>query len=151
MIQSRAPGYSASDRPASMIRPAASRNSRPIRRAFLVTCGVLALAGCAQDRLSPGLETTILPATIEYACEDGRVLRVERSAGATSATASQGGNRWTLPRVESAAQEKYAQGSTALYLDGDVAFIETDGRVLGGNCRSAVALPKAPTMRPYNF
>jgi hypothetical protein len=53
--------------------------------------------------------------------------------------------------VESAAQEKYAQASTALYLEGDIAFIESDGRVLGGNCRSAVALPKAPTMRPYKF
>ena len=134
-----------------MIHPAASRTRRAVRRTSCAVCAALALAGCAQDRLSPGLETTILPATIEYACEDGRVLRVERAAGATSATASQGANRWTLPRVESAAQEKYAQGSTALYLDGDVAFIETDGRVLGGNCRSAVALPKAPTMRPYNF
>ncbi|MBK6396618.1 MAG: MliC family protein [Betaproteobacteria bacterium] len=101
--------------------------------------------------MSPGLETTVLPATIEYACEDGRTMRVERAAGATSATVSLGGNRWTLPRVESAAQEKYAQASTALYLEGDIAFIESDGRVLGGNCRSAVALPKAPTMRPYNF
>jgi membrane-bound inhibitor of C-type lysozyme len=78
-------------------------------------------------------------------------MRVERAAGATSATVSLGGNRWTLPRVESAAQEKYAQASTALYLEGDIAFIESDGRVLGGNCRSAVALPRAPTMRPYNF
>jgi hypothetical protein len=32
-------------------------------------------------------------------------MRVERAAGATSATVSLGGNRWTLPRVECAALE----------------------------------------------
>lgn len=101
--------------------------------------------------MSPGLETTILPATIEYVCDGGRVLRVERAAGATSATAAIGNARWVLPRSDSAAQEKYASDATALYLDGDIAMLESDGRVLGANCRSTVALPRAPAMRPYNF
>jgi molybdopterin biosynthesis enzyme len=62
-----------------------------------------------------------------------------------------GTRSWTLPRADSAAQEKYAEGATALYLDGDVALFESDGRVLAANCRSATPLPKAPTRRPYRF
>lgn len=109
------------------------------------------LAACQTERLSPGLETTILPATIEYGCDEGRKLRVERAAEAVSARVSVGTRSWTLPRADSAAQEKYAEGATALYLDGDVALFESDGRVLAANCRSATPLPKAPTLRPYRF
>jgi len=154
MIQSRAPESFATDRSVTM-NPRSARNraraARPAVASLVALCGTLALAGCAQERLSPGLETTVLPATIEYACDEGRVLRVERAGGATSATASMGTARWVLPRVDSAAQEKYAQGATALYLDGDIAMLESDGRVIGANCRSTVALPKAPMLRPYNF
>ena len=154
MIQSPAPESPASDRFAAMPRPAVSRRQpRTKPRCALSAAGLvaLALAGCASEQLSPGLETTILPAAIEYACDEGRVLRVERAGGATSATAIVGGARYTLPRSDSAAQEKYAQGATALYLDGDIAMLESDGRVLAGNCRSTVSLPKAPAMRPYKF
>lgn len=148
MIQSPAPESPASDRFAAMLRPAESRRSLPAAGSLAL---LLAVAGCASEQLSPGLETTILPQTIEYTCDEGRVLRVERAGGATSATAIVGGARYALPRVDSAAQEKYAQGTTALYLDGDIAMLESDGRVLAGNCRSTVSLPKAPAMRPYKF
>ena len=156
MIQSPAPESPAFDRFAAMLRPAVPRHRpRATPRRAPSAAGLialaLALAGCASDQMSPGLETTILPAAIEYACDEGRVLRVERAGGATSATAIVGGARYTLPRSDSAAQEKYAQGTTALYLDGDVAMLESDGRVLAGNCRSTVSLPKAPAMRPYKF
>ena len=154
MIQSRAPGSSAFDRLATMISrpaPGAAPIARPSRIAMAAACAALALAGCAQEQLSPGLEITILPATIEYACDEGRVLRVERAGGATSATATIATRRWVLPRVDSAAQEKYAEGATALYLDGDIAMLESDGRVLAANCRSTVALPRAPSLRPYVF
>ena len=154
MIQSRAPGSSAFDRLATMISrpaPGAAPIARPSRIAMAAACAALALAGCAQEQLSPGLEITILPATIEYACDEGRVLRVERAGGATSATATIATRRWVLPRVDSAAQEKYAEGATALSLDGDIAMLESDGRVLAANCRSTVALPRAPSLRPYVF
>lgn len=126
--------------------------SAPPRRAALAVLAALGLAACAaQERLSPGLETTVLPASIEYQCDEGRTLKVDRAADAVSATATIGGRRWVLPRADSAAQEKYAEGATALYLDGDVAMLESEGRVLAANCRSKVALPKAPSMRPYKF
>ena len=154
MIQSPAPESPASDRFAAMLRPAVSRRpprATPHRALSAAGLVALALAGCASEQLSPGLETTVLPATIEYACDEGRVLRVERAGGATSATATIATRRWVLPRVDSAAQEKYAEGATALYLDGDIAMLESDGRVLAANCRSTVALPRAPSLRPYVF
>lgn len=119
--------------------------------AALVLATILALGGCASDRLSPGLETTILPTTIEYDCDEGRKLRVERAGDATGARVTLGSRSWSLPRADGAAQEKYAEGTTAIYLDGDAALLESEGRVLARNCRSATPLPKAPTMRPYRF
>lgn len=62
-----------------------------------------------------------------------------------------GSRSWTLTRVDSAAQEKYGEGLTALYLDGDVAIFENEGRVVGGKCQSSTPMPKAPTMRKYDF
>ena len=52
-----------------------------------------------------------------------------------------------LPRVDSAAQEKYANGRVTLYLDGEKALVTEDTIVLAGRCESAVALPAAPQMR----
>lgn len=132
--------------------PRLARASAPSpARRLLVACAALALSACASDRLSPGLETTILPARIDYACENGRTLVVERTADAKSATVIAGSLAWTLPRVDGAAQEKYAQGTTALYLDGESAMLESDGRVVAAQCRSTTPLSKAPAMRQYRF
>ena len=131
---------------------AGERAASPFVRATVMAwLAVLGLAACQTERLSPGLETTILPATIEYGCDEGRKLRVERAAEAVSARVTVGTRSWTLPRADSAAQEKSAEGATALYLDGDAALFESDGRVLAANCRSATPLPRAPTLRPYRF
>lgn len=127
------------------------RNARTGLRAALVLAAAAGLAGCASDRMSPGLETTVLPPVIDYACADGRSLRVERAPDGRSATAIVASQRWTLPRVDGANQEKYAQSLSALYLDGEVAMLEAEGRVIVSQCKSLVALPKAPEMRPYKF
>ncbi|MEO8485749.1 MAG: hypothetical protein ABI585_05360 [Betaproteobacteria bacterium] len=124
---------------------------RASRLAPLLAVALLALAGCGGERYSVGLETTVLAATMDYQCEGGTEMRVERSADARSARVFVGSQAWSLLRVDSAAQEKYAEATTALYLDGDVAFIESDGRVVGGKCQSKVAMPKAPTMRVYDL
>ena len=49
--------------------------------------------------------------------------------------------------MDSAAQEKYANGRVTLYLDGEKALVTEDSIVLAGRCESAVALPVAPQMR----
>lgn len=136
-----------------MSRRTTDRPACPDPRRLLAALAFGALAGaCAQgERMSPGLETTVLPPVIDYACADGRALRVERAPDGRSATAIVGSQRWTLPRVDGANQEKYAQSLSALYLDGEVAMLEAEGRVIASQCKSLVALPKAPEMRPYKF
>ena len=52
-----------------------------------------------------------------------------------------------LPRVDGAAQEKYANGRVMLYLDGEKALVTEGSIVLAGRRESAVALPVAPQMR----
>lgn len=133
-----------------MIQSVAMKRTVRLARNALA-CLALSLGGCAADRLSPGLETTVLAADIAYQCEGGVRMRVERAPDARSARVTIGTRTWTLTRVDSASQEKYGDGLTALYLDGDIAMLESDGRVLAGNCRSTVSLPKAPAMRPYKF
>ena len=124
----------------------ASRLALPI-----AACALLALSGCGGEAYSVGLESTVLAATIDYQCEGGTSLRVERSGDARAARATVGDRTWTMTRVDSAAQEKYADGFTSLYLDGEIAMLESDGRVIGGKCQSKVAMPKAPTMRVYDL
>ena len=117
----------------------------------IAAAALLALAGCEPARYSAGLESTVLAATIDYQCEGGTELRVERAAEARSARATVGSRSWTLTRVDSASQEKYADGATALYLDGEIAMLESEGRVVGGKCQSKTPMPKAPTMRVYDL
>jgi hypothetical protein len=52
-----------------------------------------------------------------------------------------------LARADSAAQEKYSSGGLALYLDGERAMLEQEGRVLFGPCNSPGALPTSPRYR----
>jgi membrane-bound inhibitor of C-type lysozyme len=116
----------------------------------LVAGALAALVGCA-EQYSVGLESTVLAATIDYQCENGTVMRVERAGDARTARATVGDRSWTLTRVDSAAQEKYSEGATSLYLDGEIAMIESEGRVLGGKCQSKVPMPRAPTLRVYDL
>jgi len=112
---------------------------------------LVALGGCAPAQYSQGLETTVLAATIDYDCEGGTQMRVERAADARTARATVGNRTWTLMRVDSAAQEKYSEAGASLYLEGEIATLESDGRLVGGKCQSKVPMPKAPTMRVYDL
>ena len=94
----------------------------------LVASLPLYLQGC----VGPGLETTELPARIDYVCANERILRVARSADRRTAKAMLGGRELLLMRVDSAAQEKYSDGSHLLYLQGERAMLERDGQVLFG-------------------
>lgn len=124
---------------------------RASRMALPLVAGALAaLGGCAQQ-YSVGLESTVLAATIDYQCESGPSMRVERDGDARAARVTIGERSWTLLRVDSAAQEKYSAGATSLYLDGEIAMIESEGLVLGGKCQSKTPMPKAPTLRVYDM
>jgi membrane-bound inhibitor of C-type lysozyme len=54
------------------------------------------------------------------------------------------GRTVTLRRSDSAAEEKYTDGTFVLYLDRDRAMLEQSGKVLFGPCQSQAALPTAP-------
>jgi len=101
--------------------------------------GGIFLGACAS-----GVEQTVLPSEVSYRCEGGKLLQVSRTADARAASFVLDGRRVTLPRADSAAQEKYAAGGLALYLEGERAVVEESGRVLYGPCQSSVPLPTAP-------
>lgn len=98
----------------------------------------LSLSGCI---VGPGIEETVLPTRIDYNCANGRILKVARSQDGLQAAVADEGKDVLLRRMDSAAQEKYGNGSYILYLDGERAMLELDGQVLYGPCVSPVPLP----------
>jgi membrane-bound inhibitor of C-type lysozyme len=112
--------------------------SRPEAAAVAV---LVLLAGCAPQIYEP-----VLPARVDYACGGGKTLSVERGDG-RYAVVQLDGRPVTLRRADSAAQEKYSEGGLALYLDGERAMLEQEGRVLLGPCNTPTALPMAPRVR----
>jgi membrane-bound inhibitor of C-type lysozyme len=112
-------------------------------RTAIGTLVALVLAGC----MIHGVEETVLPARIDYSCAGNRILPVARAADGRSAVVLVEGEQVVLGRLQSAAQEKYGNGRYLLYLDGERAMLEEDGKVLFGPCASPVALPSAPRYR----
>ena len=64
-----------------------------------------------------------------------------RAPDGRSATVAVGGRSVVLPLVDSAVQQKYTNGPTTLYLDGQNAVLTSDSFVVAGPCVSAVPLP----------
>jgi membrane-bound inhibitor of C-type lysozyme len=95
------------------------------------------LAGCAPA----GMPMTELPPQVGYVCQQGGPLTVLRAADGRQAEVIAPGHRFVLPRVDSAAQEKYSNGRATLYLEGENAVLTEDSLVLAGRCASTVALP----------
>ncbi len=105
--------------------------------ASCITTLCLLLSGCA----APGVEMTALPARIDYVCLDKRVLPVARAPQSGMAAVIVDNQEILLRGGLSAAQEKYTDGRFTLYLEGEQAMLEQNGRVLFGPCRSPVPLP----------
>jgi membrane-bound inhibitor of C-type lysozyme len=112
-----------------------------------ITRGAIAAVAMLTGCVPAGLPTTVLPPEIRYDCQQGGPLVVLRAPDGRQAEAIVQGRRIVLPRVDSAAQEKYANGRVTLYLDGEKALVTEDTIVLAGRCESAAALPVAPQMR----
>ncbi|HSD59440.1 MAG TPA: MliC family protein [Burkholderiales bacterium] len=103
---------------------------------------LLVLAGCAT-----GVSQTVLPQRVDYSCAGNKTLQVARAPDALTAGVLVEGRTVNLRRADSAAQEKYTDGDYSLYLDGERAMLEFQGRVLFGPCLSAVPLPAYPRQR----
>ena len=112
-------------------------------RTYLAALIAPLFAGC----LAPGVEETMLPPRLDYVCANNRVLPVARGADGRLAAVLVDGKEVTLQRAGSAAQEKYSDGRYSLYLDGERAMLEDDGKVLFGPCVSRAPLPSAPRYR----
>jgi len=104
----------------------------------------LLLAGCVPS----GYHETALPAEYAYACRDGRLLRVRRAPDGSFVVASLDDRSVRLTRMESAAQEKYGDGPTTLYLEGGRALMTSDSFVVAGPCVLSVPLPVVQPGRP---
>jgi membrane-bound inhibitor of C-type lysozyme len=97
-------------------------------------------AGCA----GVDVERTVYPAELAYDCRDGKTMQVARAPDGRSATVRADGKTVTLSRADSAAEEKYTDGTFVLYLDRERALLEQNGKVLFGACQSQAVLPTAP-------
>lgn len=84
-----------------------------------------------------------LPKRIDYRCANGEVqpTQVQRLPENNAAAVLVDGNPIVLSRANSAAQEKYGDGRYVLYLQGEHAMLEDNGRVVFGQC-NAGPLPK---------
>jgi membrane-bound inhibitor of C-type lysozyme len=90
---------------------------------------------------------TVLPARIDYTCAGNKILPVSRSPDQRNAAVLLDGKWVMLARADSAAQEKYSNGTYALYLLDERAMLEDQGRILYGPCTSPVDLPTARRYR----
>ena len=119
------------------------KRRRGSRWATIVAC-VAVTSACVPT----GLPQTVLPAQVRYACRDGGMLDVVRSPNGQQATATVGGRSVRLMRTDSAAQEKYSDGASTLYLDGDRALFTSDSFVVAGPSVATVPLPVAQPFLP---
>lgn len=94
------------------------------------------------------VQRTVYPAQFSFVCGSGGVMSVSRAPDGRSATVLVDGQPIVLQRADSAAEEKYSDGSYSLYLDRERALLERDGVVVFGACRSQTPLPTAPR-HPY--
>jgi membrane-bound inhibitor of C-type lysozyme len=90
------------------------------------------------------VQRTIYPAQFSFLCGSGGMMSVSRAPDGRSATVLVDGQSIVLRRADSAAEEKYSDGSYSLYLDQERALLERDGVVVFGACRSQAPLPTAP-------
>jgi membrane-bound inhibitor of C-type lysozyme len=114
-----------------------------VDRAVLSLTVLVALGGC----VATGVPETVLPQRVDYGCAGNKTLQVARAPDGLSAAVLVDEKTVNLRRADSAAQEKYRDGDYILYLDGEKAMLEFQGRVLFGPCLSAVPLPAYPRDR----
>jgi membrane-bound inhibitor of C-type lysozyme len=119
---------------------------RGAERAWRVVPLALVLAPLFGGCVHQGIQQTALPPRVDYVCRDDRFLQVARSTD--GALVRFDGRDETLMRMPSAAQEKFGNGEWTLYLHGEQAMLESNGRVLAGPCLTTVALPQETRRRP---
>ena len=71
-----------------------------------------------------------------YLCEDGKIFTLEVITQEDCVILTLDGKPTKLPRVVSGSGSRYSNGRTTVWLKGNEAFIEMDGKIIIKNCRS---------------
>lgn len=110
-----------------------------LSRIFVIAISLVALTNCSSS--NTGIEVTQLPQRIDYRCSNNKVLQIKRAPDASAVAVLINEKVVTLPRADSATQEKYTDGIYSLYLQGERAMLEKNSQMLFGPC-NAGPLPK---------
>ena len=83
-------------------------------------------------------DTDSVPPTKKYSylCEDGKRFTLEFDSKEDCVLLILDGKPIKLPRVISASGSRYSDGKTTVWLKGDEAIIEIDGKIIMKNCRT---------------
>ncbi len=71
-----------------------------------------------------------------YLCEDGKIFTLEVITQEDCVILTLDGKPTKLPRVVSGSGSRYSNGRTTVWLKGNEAIIEMDGKIIIKNCRS---------------
>ena len=82
--------------------------------------------GCSNDK--------VFKLGITYKCDDGKIFGVELYEKADIAILKIDEKRYILPHVPSPSGTKYSEGNVTLWIEGEKASIEIEGRTEFKNC-----------------
>jgi membrane-bound inhibitor of C-type lysozyme len=100
-------------------------NSRLVYLALLVLMLSIAL-GCSSGKA--------FKSGITYTCDGGKSFVVELYEKVDIAFLKIDGKRFYLPRVPSASRTKYSEGNVTLWIEGEKASVEIEGKTEFKNC-----------------
>jgi len=85
----------------------------------------------------PGnLENATPAKKFNYLCDDGKMFTLEVITPEDCVILTLDGKPIKLPRVASGSGARYSNGKTTVWLKGNEAFIEVDGKIIIKNCRA---------------
>jgi len=100
-------------------------NSRSVRFALVILL-LIAGFGCSSSKA--------FKSGVTYRCDEGKSFAVELYEKVDIAFLTTPGKRFYLHRVPSASGVKYSDGDTTLWIKGQTAFVEIEGRIEFKNC-----------------
>jgi membrane-bound inhibitor of C-type lysozyme len=116
-------------------------NWRPMKKLLLLTLLGLAIFistnGSSLQAAKPADTDSLPPAKkFSYLCEDGKRFTLEIDSKEDCVLLTLDGRPIKLPRVRAASGARYSNGKTTVWLKGNEAFIEMDGKIIIKNCRA---------------
>jgi membrane-bound inhibitor of C-type lysozyme len=111
-----------------------------LRTAILLLLFSLTILGGTTGTIqaaTPADADSVPPAKkFSYLCEDGKSFTLEIDTKEDCVLLTLDGKPMKLPRVVSASGARYSNGKTIVWLKGNEAFIEMNGKIIIKNCRA---------------